>query len=429
MHVVAEEATGLAGAAAAVREHVDGVDAVDAVDAVALLGLPAGTPITESGVDSVRTLAGRADVHVVSDDPDLLARLATAVGAGTRVRYRLADHAPGLGAVLRDTAVESAGLQQVLLTRVPADEGVAVSFGVVAADGTLVLVFPARTTAISVQRPGQPAAAPGSGTRVVEHADRTELVVDSAGEVPGTWTVRAAFAEPVSGEPVVGEPVVGEPVVGEPVAWVRGGVDLTVETPEVEPGRRLLRVSTAPGSSLRQVSLPRTRLSRTPDPEAGRPLVLRVRPSRAHRDRERGNPEAAARAASVPAFGHVVDLPGGPAVLDVPFDVVGADADGTAFARRARAGVVVTGTAPDLAGHLPLQVTGRITEVRYHGGTVTGVRVTAGARSRELLVRSEDLGAAIAAMDTSHPVVLGVRGADLEWVFLPFSTTTPKEQP
>lgn len=76
-----------------------------------------------------------------------------------------------------------------------------------------------------------------------------------------------------------------------------------------------------------------------------------------------------------------------------------------------------------------MRVTGRITDVRYRGGTVTGVRVTGGGRSRELTVRCERLGTAIAAMDTSHAVMLGVRGAELEWVFLPLQAKSSKEQP
>ncbi|SEQ94301.1 Subtilase family protein [Lentzea xinjiangensis] len=403
-------ATGLAGVAAAVRDGLAGTGEV------ALLAVPGGTPVTASGVDSLRALAGQADVRVVSDDAGLLARLAGAVGASSRVRYRLADRADALGEAVRDTAVESAGMQRIVLSGAPAGDGVAVSFGVVAADGTLVVVFPARTTAISVRQPGHPDAAPGPGTRVVEHAGRTELVVERAGETPGTWTVRASSAEPMP--------------AGAVRAWVCGGVDLLVEAPEVAQGKRLLRVA-APGSSLRQVSLPRTRLARTPEPDAetDRPLVLRVRPSRVHRAPDEGDPETAARGTPVPALGHVVDVPADEsAVLDVPFEVIGVDGDGAAFARRTRAGVVVIGHAQDPPQDPLVRVSARIAEVRYRGGTVTGVRVTGRGRGRELVVRCERLGAAIAAMDTSRVVVLGVRGADLEWVYLPLSASSPKEQ-
>ena len=54
------------------------------------------------------------------------------------------------------------------------------------------------------------------------------------------------------------------------------------------------------------------------------------------------------------------------------------------------------------------------------GSVVTGVRVTNGQHVRVLDVGEAALGAAIAKIDRSVAVVLGVRGADLEWVFVPF---------
>jgi hypothetical protein len=244
------------------------------------------------------------------------------------------------------------------------------------------------------------------------------LIVERPGDTPGAWTVQAS--------------IVKQMPATLPTAWVRGGADLTLTTPEVAPGRRMLRVAAAPGSLLRQMSIPYSLLEATsgPVPETGRPLVVRVRPSRLDRLQAGSTePESATDSMPMPALGHVVTIPTGiPTVLDVPLDVIGIDVDGTAFARRIRTGVVVAvqgGAQFEMTEEPLLRVTGHIDKLYYRDGTITGVRVTDGRHARELHVRSAQLGAAIAAMDHSHTVLLGVRGTELERVFLPLAAALP----
>lgn len=368
-----------------------------AVDGAAVLGMPAGIVVTTADVDAVRALAGAADVHLVSDDSDLLGHVASAIGPHTRVRYRLG----ALPETLRDTALAAAGLQELVL----GGDRATVHFGIVPSDGTLVVALPAETTDVSVRRPGRQDA--DAGARTVKHSDRTELIVERAGETPGAWTVQATV-EPGSATP--------------PTAWVQGGADLAVSAVDVAPGKRLLRVAAPPGSLLRQLSMPRSRLNATPGtaPEADRPLVVRVRPSRLHRIEAGITPEAAADSVPVPALGHVVAVPADTAVvLDVPLDVVGTDHDGVAFARRVHASMVAD-LRLNAKESPPLRIMGHIDEVRFRDGSVAGVRVTDGLHARELRVRDSSLGAAVARIDRGHLVELGVRGAELEWVFLAF---------
>jgi hypothetical protein len=430
---VLDAGAGLAGAAAALGDRLTG----DGTACAAVLGVRAGTGVTADGVWALRALAGRTDLHLVAEDPGTAARRAAAVGPHPRVRYRLADGPGGLPGALRDAALAAGGLQQVVLGPASVDGAQAVSsFGIIASDGALVLSLPAATTEVAVTRPGEPAtvldpAGPAAGMRLVTHDDRTDLVVDRAGDTPGTWSVRATTEGPAA---------------GTRTAWVSGGADLTVVAPEVTPGRRLLRVEAVPGGLLRQARIPRSRLDPTgaPAPEAGRPLVLRARPSRLSRMRDGGPTPEATEDAPVPALGHVVDLPAdAPAVLDVPLDVLGTDPAGTPFARRVNASVVSVAVKAPEPGEEPasgtrqeplpesgvrgplLTVVGHIDEVLYRGGAVVGVVVSNGMRAREIVVRSARLGAAIAAMDRDDAVVLGIHGDELERVFRPLRTDHP----
>ncbi|MGW1136283.1 S8 family serine peptidase [Streptomyces zhihengii] len=415
-------APGLAEAAEALRRRLP----ERARDAAVVLGLPDGAPVTPAAADALRSLAGLTDVHLVAAGAGPLADAAAALGPHPRFAYHLADGPAGLAAALAGTARDAAGLQRLVLGR-PSLDGTAMTlrFGVVGADRTLVLTLPPGARDISVLRPGRPAAAPGADgdgdgdreVRTVRREEAVELVVDDAGATPGSWTVKASLPAPGTA-----------PAVD---AWVSGGTELTVAVPEVAPGMRLLRVGAGPGVLLRQLSVPRGRLDAPPGgpaaAESDRPLVVRARVSRLGQLRRATGAEDAAEVA-VPALGTVVAVPGdGRTVLDVPVDVIGVDADGTAFARRTRATVVaaagrsVREAAGRSGGGPPLRVTGRITGVRRRGGAVVGVRVTDGRHTRELSVRSPRLGAAAAALERGDALVLSVRGTELHAVYRPFA--------
>ncbi|MFE4823856.1 S8 family serine peptidase [Streptomyces sp. NPDC056704] len=414
--VVAAGAPGLAGSATILLDRLVAQRTAGTV----VLGVNTGTAVTSAGVEALRALAGTSDLYLVGEDAALLARVATAVGPHARIRYRIADRQRTLADAFHDAALEAGGLQQLVLGPASVEGASAtIRFGIIPSDRTLVVALPAPADEVCVRRPGLAPARLGAGhsafgMRLGHDGGPALLIVDDAGESPGTWSVRADFAQ--TSPP------------GTATAWVRGGAALTVTAPRVAPGRRLLRIGAPPGSLLRQVSLPRSRLGDplSPVPESDRPFVIRVRPSRLSRLRPDGDKseEAAAETVDVPALGHVFDLPAVPTVLDVPLDVIGADGDATVFARRTRIDMVAVPDAqPDPVDETPLRVTGRIDEVCYRRGTVVGVRVSDGRYARGLEVGSARLGAAIAAMDRSDPVVLGVRGTELEWVFQPFPAT------
>jgi hypothetical protein len=410
---------GLAGVAGALYERL----AAQGAGGAAVLGVPAGTVVTSAGVDALRALAEQTGLHLVSDDTALLARLAAAVGPHTGVRYRLADGPGGLSGPLREAALEAGGMQQIVLGPASLDGASAtLRFGITPSDGALVVTLPAGISEVSVLRPGLAAVALGvaevsaAGMRTVPDGEWIHLVVEHAGDHPGAWTLRASVGQAAS--------------AASATAWVHGGAQLTVRAPEVAPGRRLLSVAADPGSLLRQVSLPPSRLTpaSSPAPERDRPLVIRARPSRAGGPQDDGEqPEAAGVPVPVPALGQVVDVSAdAPTVLDVPLDVVGVDSHGTAFARRARASMVAApGRRTDAGAAPPLLVTGRIDALRYRDGSVVGVRVTDGRYARELAVSSTRLGTAIEAMDHHEPVVLSVQGTELESVLPAYEAATP----
>lgn len=405
----------LGAVADGVRERLK--DAKGASSAV--LGVQRGVRATDDDIRGLRALASITEVFIVSDDADVLSGVLAALGPHPGVRYRLADDPASLPDTLRDVVFEAGGLEQLVVGETSLDGLRAARLEIIESDDRLVVALAPQATEVLVSRPADAiirvgvGEAPAYGMRAVVHEGRSQLLVERPGEHPGVWAVRAA----------------AEGADRRPTAWVhRGGAGMTLETRSLSPTRTMIRVTAAPGSLLKRLSVPRRRLSTSDTaPELDRPLVVGVRPSRLDLLKGGVSPEAAGGSLPVPALGHVVELvDSDPAVLDVPVDVFGTDARGVAFSRRLHTNVLAGVAAREAEAKRPTtratttQVTGSVVELAYDGTVVVGVTVTDGRRVRTLEVAEGPLRAAMAMVPRDRPVVLATRETTLVRVYVPF---------
>jgi N-acetyl-anhydromuramyl-L-alanine amidase AmpD len=413
--------------------------------AVLLVG--SGTRVTIADVLGLRALALAGTLFLVSDHAGVLAFLAQRIGALPGVRYRQADRPEDRAQLLADTLAEAGGMQPVVVAGPQTvTTGTIVSrthrFGVVAADRMIVvrILYPAggQPAEVRLVRGGgaedvvwHPAASqpgPAGDTSVVAGDGAVELRQADAGRYPGTWSVEVrgyAAAVPAGLEVWA----LGGPAVSVSQAAVGSGPEAASEDEQW-----LVRVAGEPGASIREVSIPQSRLAAAAGdaaPEATHDVVVRVRRSRLDSG---GRPVAEddVRPVPVPALGQVVTLRPGAAdaaVLDLPLRVVGTDPAGNDFARRLRTNLVrlrprsqwqleATRGAPQ-----QLHICGQVDRAERRDGLVTALQVSHGSASRVVSVDSAELGRRLAALEDAElrrrRVVLSVEGTRLHSLFRP----------